>query len=435
MSLRPGKLLLILLIPAVVYGGLKGFLYYKAKRTVDDIVTAAANQADIRYAEISTDLRGAVTVSGITVQPLGYSDAAAIDSVRIASDDPMFFFRGAQWEPGGAARPPSSLSFLVSGVSVPLSSDWIRGATANGGDAQLCAEGLKIDPAMLNRVGFSELSMDMDGFYRLQEAARTLEFGMNMEMHDIESVQVAATLADVDAQALANGALPALNLGGFSVAVRVFPEFGRKALKVCAAGTDLTVHAWGERLAEQALAQFEQQGLLLGEGLSNAVRTFYREWGEVKLVSAPPQPVGLLSLMFLPPEQLAGALGLALSVNGLPVPDTGFTWQGATAQNLSGLLGSEPPQSEGKAPPQPRRVIVRREYEPVAVADIGRYVDHQVHIKPRGQPLREGLLKRISNGEAEVEQSLHGGKYTVYVPLGDIESLKALIQREIGSLQ
>lgn len=434
MSLRPGKLLLVLLIPAVVYGGLKGFLYYKTKRTVDDIVTAAANQADIRYTGISTDLRGSVTVSGIRVQPLGYGDAAAIDSVRIASDDPMFFFRSAQWGPGGDAAPPSSLSFLVTGVSVPLSSDWVRAASTDGGGASPCADGLKIDPAMLNRVGFTELSMDMDGFYRLQETSRTLEFGMNMELHDIESVQVAATLADVDAQALANGALPALNLGGFSVVVRVSPEFGRKALKACAAGTELTVQAWGERLAEQALAQFEEQGLLLGAGLSSAVRAFYREWGEVRLVSAPAQPVGLLSLMFLPPEQLAGALGLELSVNGLPVSDTGFTWQGPTAQNLSGLLGAERTETQGKPQEQPRRVIVRREYEPIAVADIGRYVDHQVHIKPRGQPQREGLLKRIRNGEAEVEQSLHGGKYTVYVPLRDIESLKALIQREVGSL-
>ena len=68
---RSGKFLLMLLVPAVVYGGLKGVLYYNAKQTVDDVVNAASYQADIRYTDITTDLRGAVTVSGVTVQPLG----------------------------------------------------------------------------------------------------------------------------------------------------------------------------------------------------------------------------------------------------------------------------------------------------------------------------------------------------------------------------
>jgi hypothetical protein len=34
-----------------------------------------------------------------------------------------------------------------------------------------------------------------------------------------------------------------------------------------------------------------------------------------------------------------------------------------------------------------------------------------------------------------VEQTLHGGKFTVYVPLAQIESAEALVQRQIGTLQ
>ena len=49
--------------------------------------------------------------------------------------------------------------------------------------------------------------------------------------------------------------------------------------------------------------------------------------------------------------------------------------------------------------------------------------------------MREGLLRRIADGQAEVEQSLHGGKYTVYVPLTGVESMQALIAREISSGQ
>ncbi len=436
MSLRPGKLIPILLVPALVYGGLKGFLYYKTQRTVDEIVVAAANQADIRYTDISTDLRGAVTVGGISVQPVGHQDAVHIGSIRIASDDPMFFFRSAGWTPGEGA-PPSSLSFMVNGVNVPLSADFVRAIDtgAAGDGTAFCDQGLQINPQLLSRLGFSDLAMDVEGHYRMDKSARTLEFGMDMELKDIESMHVSGTLADVDVEALSQGAAPQVSLGGFSVALRVAPDFGRQALKLCAAGTEDTVHAWSERLAQQAVAQFEEQGLVLGDGLSAAVRAFYRDWGEAKLVASPRQPIGLLSLLFLPPEQLAGALGLQLSVNGEPVADTSFSWQGPSTEELSMLFGGEETEVDAAPAAQPQRIVVRREYEPVSVRDIKRYVNHQVHIKPRGQPLREGVLKRINDGEAEVEQSLHGGKYTVYVPLHDIESMQALVQREIGSAQ
>lgn len=437
MSLRPGKLILILLIPALVYGGIKGFLYYKAKRTVDDIVIAAADQAAIRYSDITTDVRGAVTVSGISVQPIGYQDTVGIDAVRIASDDPLFLIRGAQWQPGQNAPPPD-LSFTISGIHLPLSSDFVSAASDSvpaTPDASPCAQGLQVDPQLLSKIGFAELEMEVDGRYHLNEAARTLEFELNIDLRDIESIRLAAKMTEVDVDAMSRGAAPQVNLGGFSVAMRVAPEFGRQALKACAMGSDQDVQAWSEQLASKALEQFEQQGLVLGDGLSGAVRAFYRDWGELKLVAAPSQPVGLLSLMFLPPEQLAQALSLRFSLNGEAVSDTAFSWQRPQAQGLSALFQSEQAAANDAAQPQSRRIVVRREYESIAIADVGRYIDHQVQIKPRGQPVREGVLKRIANGEAEVEQGLYGGKYTVYVPLQDIESIQALIQREIAPVQ
>lgn len=214
--------------------------------------------------------------------------------------------------------------------------------------------------------------------------------------------------------------------------MRVSPEFGRQALKACAIGTEYSVQAWSGALAEQAMQRFADSGLTLGEGLSKAVRDFYRDWGEFRVVAVPARPIGLLSLVAMRPEQLVPTLGLRLSLNDQPIADTTFSWQQPDAAGLAALFGAEEEVVEGKTPDgRPRRIIVRRQFEPVRVADIASYVDHQVKIKPRGLPLREGVLKRIRNGEAEVEQTLHGGKYTTYVALAQIQSLQVLIQREV----
>ena len=229
MFFRSGKLILILLIPALLYGVLKGVLYYNAKKSVDDIVDASAHMADVRYDGIDTEIRGAVTVKGITVQPLGIDDTVAVDSIRIASDDPMFFIRGGNWQLGEGGTPPNSLSFQVSGARLPLSSEMLRDA-GQPGSADPCTEGLDIQPELLQKIGFSELTVDLDGHFRIDEASRTLDVGINMDLHDIESVAFSATMNDVDVETFSQGGAPQFSLGRLDFALRVAPELGRRAL-------------------------------------------------------------------------------------------------------------------------------------------------------------------------------------------------------------
>lgn len=433
MKLRPANLLPLLLIPVLGYGALKGFAYFKAKKAVDDVVRAASEHTEILYTDISTDLRGAVTVSGIAMHPHGSEDSVRIDAVRVASDDPLFFLHGTGWRPGESAPPPS-MSFAVTGLSVPLGADFIPSVATPQG-ALPCDDDIGMNPQLLQKIGFGSIDIDLDGQYHIVPDARALELGMNIDVHNIETMQLEATLNDVDPEYFGRDGGPPPSIGRFSVALNVSPEFGRQLLKACAVGTDMTTQAWSQRLAERAIHDFQMGGMQLGPGLRNAVQRFYQNWGEFRLVGAPSQPVGALSLVFLPPEQLANALGLQLTVSGELVTDLSFHWEQPDGAALAGLLGSESPAAQATAEKRPKRVIVRREYEPVPPADIAQYVDREVMIQPRGQPMREGVLKRISNGSAEVEQSLHGGKFTVYVPLSDIQSMQALVRREIPAPQ
>lgn len=431
MSSRFGKLLLIALVPLLLYGGFKAVLYYNAKRTMDEMAQDVAGYADLRYGAISTEVLGAVTVHDIEVQPLGSDEVIAVSALRLSSSDPLFFVRGGQWR-AGEDPPPDRLAFDVRGIRLPLSAAVLDAAP--GAAADPCANGLNFDAPMLRQVGFAEVRIDIDGQYHLDRAERTLEFAINVGMHGVQSTEFAATLANVDPAMFGRGATPDISLARVSMAMRVTPEFGRRAVQACALGSEDTLDAWSERLAERALEQLEMVGLVLGSGLREAMRTFYRDWGEIRLVLAPQQPIAPLALMLLPPEQWADALALRLTINDRPVADTSLRWQQPDEAALAALLGrvAEDEAAAAAAAKAPPRIIVRREYEPVRVADLGRFLDHQVKIKPVGQPVREGQLKRVANGEAEVEQSLHGGKYTVYVALDQIESVEALVQREVG---
>ena len=76
-------------------------------------------------------------------------------------------------------------------------------------------------------------------------------------------------------------------------------------------------------MADRALQQFAEQGLMLGGGLTRAVRDFHRNWGKFRIEARPSKPVGLLSLMFVPPDQLARfvtRLGPGYSIEGTTMP-------------------------------------------------------------------------------------------------------------------
>ena len=136
-------------------------------------------------------------------------------------------------------------------------------------------------------------------------------------------------------------------------------------------------------------------------------------------------------MMFLPPDQLMDTLDLQMRLNGDPITDTSITLVHSQGAGLAGLFGGQQSGGGDQAKKRPRRIIVRRSYEGVPVRDIDDYVGHQVQLKPQGQPMREGLLSSVNDGEVEVQQALHGGKYSVHVPRSEIESLKVLVREEI----
>ncbi|MCB1773924.1 MAG: hypothetical protein KDI88_09930 [Gammaproteobacteria bacterium] len=438
MSPRYGKLLLIVLVPALLYGAVKGIMYYNARNAIDRLVDAAAGQAEITYAGIETEVLKAVAVNGISVKPSGVDAEITIDRVRLSSDDPMFFIFSSDWKPGEGA-PPSSLGFELSGLSVPVDVALMNAQMAMSGTAvepagQPCENGLQIEPPLLRAMGFERMSIDADGNYRIDSTQKTLDVGMFVDVRDVQSLRFDATLNDVDPEVLEQGGAPDLKLARMEMAVRVSPEFGRQALKACAIGTELTLDQWSERLAEQAIGNFELAGLSLGPGLSGAVRSFYRDWGQLEIIAAPSEPIGMLSMMFLPPDQLIDAMSLRFRLNDQLITDTSFTLTRPDANALAALLGQQQPQVEQEQakPTRPPRIVVRRDYEKIPVGSINRYINHRVRITPRGLPEREGVLKGIDNGIAEVEQTVHGGKYTAYVPVADIASVEALVQREVS---
>lgn len=429
------KLILLGLVAALVYGGLKASMYLQARRMANDLVVELSPRAEVTYAGIDTGLEGVVAVTGIQVRPLPYRDAIRIDRVAVTGFSPLYFLQRLI---GVDQALPDNLNVRIHNARVGLDSDVIAALeqqiaerTAEQARPGACEYQGGVDVAMLRKLGFEQIAMDLNGGYRFPPAGGDgMHAFVGVEIFDMESVEMSVDLAEISRQAVEEQRqqLPALKKAQFGVTL--FPEFGERYAKHCAEQRGLGVSEYKQALQKELQQGLAQGGLTLGIGLSTAVRRFYDKWGSITVTLRPEKPMGAMSMMFMPPDQLFEALNPELVVNEQLITDLSFEWSAQQGNGLPGLLGVE---EEGKAAP-PRRPRYRKEYQRIALNGLGDYVGKRVRLDVAGQPLREGILDRVANGEVTVIQRTDGGVFSAHVPTDTIKvaEVEVLVKIEDG---
>jgi len=80
----------VVLVVVAVYGGLKGYLYYKYKTAMDQLVAQAALFADVKYDGIGSSLTGSIMVHDVEIMPHSVYDSIRIKTVRV--DTPSLLY-------------------------------------------------------------------------------------------------------------------------------------------------------------------------------------------------------------------------------------------------------------------------------------------------------------------------------------------------------
>lgn len=409
----------LLLLAALAYGAVKGWMHYRVAQAMDDLALQATGRAEITYRDIDTELSGVVWVRGINVLPEGAPQPLHIDAVRVSAPDPTFFL----WDKGEQGDMPPRLRVDVMDVRVgldPALLDTLQPAQLPGGAGPAaCSPGGDTDPAVLRDIGVEQLLINAAMSYDYQESERRLDAHLEFDVQGIERVEADMVLGDVAPGSLGKGAanmesIP--TLVGASMNLRIEPEFAKRYLAACAERRGLDVAAYRDTLVDETLAQLSRVGLQLGSGLRQAMQTYHRDWGDLRVSLEPPAPLNPMMLLFASPSDWQRTLGMKVAVNRVPVSDMSFDLRPPNADELAVMMGEQPPPKPVK--PRDRYRYVYRDIPATALAQ---HLGAEVRLELRGdQPERSGVLVAIGGGEARVEQRLHGGKITAHVSLDDI---------------
>jgi len=416
--------LVLILVGGVLFGATKGLLYWRARQMVTEVILQSAEVADVSYEGLDVALDGRLTLTDVAVRPLEVPKPLHIGRLTLSGPGPAFYLFHGEWDQGG--EPPEHLLVSFDDIEVgpenTLTDLFEQGqGLASSGKADGCGLNQGPDWDLLKALGMERLVIDFDTGYDYDKAKRRLDARFDMNVRGMESVSANVVLDDVVLEDLDKAPSRIPSLVSAELSMRIEPKFGEDYLAVCASRAGVSAEDYRQQQVADQLHELEVTGLRLGEGLQNAIETFYRDWGEVALQLDPKEPVAMMQLLFVPPDQLPEVLGLTLHINEDEVQDISVQWVGADVGGLQTLIEERKPQ---QAAPGPR---YEYRYIRVPVSQLVQHLKKPVRLKLRDQPERDGILASVGKDTVAVDSRRHGGTLTAHVPVEDIISAEVRV--------
>ena len=430
----------------LVLGAAKGYVHYQVKSAVDDALDMARMFVDIQYKDLDTDLSGSATLHGISIFPNDFPESFNIDALTLRGPDLDFLLNGFETS-AQRGELPAQLEIDIHGLHLRtdgyLLSSMEKSMQEIGRllnfEADGCGLGTLFGYEDYKALGLSEIPMNMRMGYRFSDSFPGIELQFDYTAGR-QSAQMVMNLAGISRSLSAVRGSPP-KLSDMKMHFRADQEMTRKVIKYCADKRGIDADTYIAQLIESPDAQYMLHlGFVPGPGLRDALQQMLTKAGEMTVEMKPYEPLDITQLALYSAEQMPDLLMLSVSVNGKSVEDLSMT-----SLDLSTLIdpvalskledgdiwlehfGIERPQT---AEPSESTRTARTtqsetgEYKNVNRNELNRHIGRQVRILASGGRKRSGVLVKLRNGVATLEEHVYGGKLTSSVALGDIKKVE-----------
>ncbi|MET0106458.1 MAG: hypothetical protein ABW072_15145 [Sedimenticola sp.] len=429
------KLKTVVLVPVVVaalaYGGIKGYIYYSVKGELDKAIEMASPFARISYGGISSDLGGKLTVRKIAVTPMASNLEMRIEAVEIEGDGVGFLLDLSKGLDG--SDPPPKLSANIWGAEIPVTDDLGSGFSFGPGQQarkiapKVCTLGGILQHIGLSDIGYSTLLADAGMGYTYDREGGDVALRFDYQVEGIESFAMDVSMRGVTSPGMvAMGVMPAFQ--NFEMAYRVEPDYMKRMVEHCAKKAGKSSQEYINTLFSQSDAYYAQNlGFIPGHSLELALKELVTKAGEVHIRAKPSPSLDPATLAMYKPEDIVRLLGLELSLNGRLITDLGFRMP--TLAELTGSAKQVVPGEVDESEEPPKRVMHWR-YVEVKRSELGSYLGSKARLytsTDEDVPPKEGVLSSIRQNVLSIKQRVHGGEFIAHVELNSLVRAEVLI--------
>lgn len=420
-------------------------IYFQSavKRSVDDFALFVSPYTEFSYQEVVADISGAIRIQEVTLVPRGVRDPISIKQLTLIGPDALYLLNNSQFLTG-ADQAPAQMEIRIEGLRLNLGNDFaqniqegLKQAAAQRGQQveDQCGVGGMADFTMLKAMGISDLLLDAVIDYSFSSVDQTLQASLSFESADMNKLSLGVELGDISLDAIQTGVGQIPSLSSLDFNYRVEPKFGARLLMACAGQNGMSPTDYQEKLVQQIVGGLDHEAAAgANQSLSQAVETFYQQWGDFYLTAHPSTPIGMLNLLFMQPNQLTETLNMSVRVNNNPVMavklDPARPDERAQEESLAVLFGLESPVKAAAA--VTARSHSSKRYVQVGFDELQNHLNEKVRIYTGEFPTRIGKLVSVTKHEVALQQRTHGGKFTAHIQRDNVLRAEVRMLQKAG---
>jgi hypothetical protein len=433
----------LLVIVGLAYAGIKAYLYYSLKSEMDQLARQFSLFGQLEYGSLSSSISGSLSVHDLKLRVHDMDDEARIKTIRYQTPNLWYLLQDRKQVEKG--RIPERLNLDIEDLSLNLFgefTDRLEEAISQlnlqlHGINPLCGGRVYFGPSELRDMGYEEVTANIHIGYRFDAPNARLILDIASDTRDMAAVSVQGVISGIDDTSFISLIQPGNQPHLERVTVKYIDKsYTRRQVEYCAELSKLERNEYIEAEANQKPVYYGYLwGIVPGAGLRQAYRVFLSDPGQIDLSFELPEDVTPETLALFKPEDIPGLLNLKLRINGDEVTDLHFSFykrqQLDVASKIENLFAQ--PSSAATSRPSRENKIVQYEtrYHVIPVSDLRKYVGEEVRLQTSSGQARLGFLTDISNNVAQVEQRVHGGKFSMQVPVDSITSAEVLLTRPI----
>ena len=409
---------LVLIIPVILYGATKGFLWYSLNSAVTDMQNRVSEFATLHYESIRTPVLGPIGVDGIRYKPLGFDESIEIGSVLIHWNEAhelidlvQAFYKETL---------PEQLTISVNHVNVPLEGDigaWWDSehqptmSTAFGLPASMrgCGTGA-LKAADYTAMGYQSLITNLRFEYSIKGKSKSFTFYGKLEGQNMMKLYVDGSTPSSEVSLSVDKIFDALpRLGNLSITFED-DSFNARKIDYCSKLANKSQQQYLEDNLQNIVFDLSELGLHPSTELIDAYRGYMKGSSKLTVVINPYEPMDAEVLAQVDTENLVEWLGLEVVAGETPVKE---------------ILAPE--EVETVAEEQQKTQQPREEtFNSTPIAQLPEHLGKLARVKTKDAKFHYAYLEKAGTNEVTLTQHLVGGSATFVINVTDIEDVSVL---------
>ena len=431
--------IIIVGIPLVVFGLVKGYLWYSVKEQLDKVVNQLSPIAAVKYGAIHTSLSGTVGVEDITIAPYQLQDTIRIGSIIYDAKSLGGLVKLKRLSE--KATFPEEFDIAINDFKLDMNAHYLgfldqQEANLFGLpiDALGCGKLTHFGPAELHAMGYTVVDVDIKFGFRFDLAQKYAETRVDFSADEIASGRFEQTFYfNAPSLAVAQAVFSKPGLTSMSLTYSDHSYNTRKN-EYCAKLIDTSVEEFIDRHLARTEAFARGHGFIPGQELLDGYRDFLVNSGEVHVAVNPVEPFDITTLKNYNVNDLMEWLNLEVRVNGKRVEDLGLHSSFA-ARDPAGSTPAQQAQPPGAARPRPSRRVpgppqqktVSSEEEGYHTATVRQLPEHlgkYAKITTRDGREFAGTIQEITSTSIKIKQRMHQGSVTLPVRITEVRTIR-----------